>query len=128
MMHETEEIIHADLDFLPLKSYANIVEGNSLRIDWESVVPKDKLSYIMGNPPFVGKKEQSKEQKQELINAFGKKINGIGNLDYVTGWYIKTVSLIKNTNVKAAFVSTNSISQGEQVPVFWKEMLELGVL
>lgn len=127
MMHETEEIIHADLDFLPLKSYANIVEGNSLRIDWESVVPKDKLSYIMGNPPFVGKKEQSKEQKQELINAFGKKINGIGNLDYVTGWYIKTVSLIKNTNVKAAFVSTNSISQGEQVPVFWKEMLELGV-
>jgi len=127
MMHETEEIIHADLDFLPLKSYANIVEGNSLRIDWESVVPKDRLSYIMGNPPFVGKKEQSKEQKKELVDAFRKKIKGIGNLDYVTGWYIKAVSLIKNTSIKAAFVSTNSISQGEQVPIFWKEMLDLGV-
>lgn len=89
MMKETEEIIDTNLDFLPLKSYVNIVEGNSLRIDWESVVPKNKLSYIMENPPFVGKKEQTKEQKQDVIDIFGKKVKGVGNLDYVSCWYKK---------------------------------------
>lgn len=128
MMHETEEIISKNLEFLPLKSYANIVEGNALRVNWESVVPKSELSYIMGNPPFVGKKEQSKDQKNEVIEIFGKKVRGVGNLDYVTCWYRKAVDIMKGTSIKAAFVSTNSICQGEQVPIFWKELLSLGVI
>ena len=128
MMHETEEIISKNLDFLPLKSYANIVEGDALRIDWESVVPKSELNYIMGNPPFVGKKEQSKEQKNEVIEIFGKKVKWVGNLDYVTCWYRKAVDIMKGTNIHTAFVSTNSICQGEQVPIFWKELLSLGVI
>ncbi|MGN1036922.1 MAG: class I SAM-dependent DNA methyltransferase, partial [Ruminococcus sp.] len=127
MMRETEDIMQMNLDFLPLKSYANITEGNALRIDWESVVPKDKLNYIMGNPPFVGKKEQTKEQKQEIIDIFGKNVKGVGNLDYVSGWYRKSATLLKNNNIKAAFVSTNSITQGEQVPILWQELIELGI-
>ena len=127
MMKETEEIIHQNLEFLPLKSYANIVEGNALRIDWETVVPKDKLNYIMGNPPFVGKKEQTKVQKQEVVDTFGKKVKGVGNLDYVSCWYRKAVDIMRDTFIKAAFVSTNSITQGEQVPVLWGELLVLGM-
>lgn len=128
MMKETEDIVNMSLDFLPLKSYANIVEGNALRIDWESVVPKNELNFIMGNPPFVGKKEQSKDQKNEVIEIFGKKVKGVGNLDYVTCWYRKAVDIMKGTSIQAAFVSTNSICQGEQVPIFWKELLSLGVI
>lgn len=127
MMKQTEEIIHMSLDFLPLKSYANIVEGNALRIDWEEVVSKEKLNYIMGNPPFVGKKEQTKEQKTELISLFDKKAKGVGNLDYVSGWYIQAANYIENTNISCAFVSTNSITQGEQVPTLWKCLIEKGV-
>ena len=89
MMKETEDVVHMSLDFLPLKSYANIVEGNALRLDWESVVPKRELDYIMGNPPFVGKKEQTKEQKSDLIAIYGKGISSVGNMDYVTGWYME---------------------------------------
>ena len=127
MMKETKDILNRDLDFLPLKSYANIVEGNALRVDWESVVPKDKLNYIMGNPPFVGKKEQTKIQKQEVIDTFGKKVKGVGNLDYVSCWYRKAIDIMKGSLIKAAFVSTNSITQGEQVPILWNELLSLGV-
>ncbi|HAG03840.1 MAG TPA: methylase [Lachnospiraceae bacterium] len=126
MMHETEEIIHADLDFLPLKSYANIVEGNSLRIDWESVVPKDKLSYIMGNPPFVGARLMVQEQKKDVFTIFdGVKNNG--NLDYVACWYKKATDLMKGTTIRTALVSTNSITQGEQVAILWKKLFEQGV-
>ena len=127
MMQETEKLMQINLNFLPLKSYANIVEDNALRIDWESVVPKEKLNYIMGNPPFVGKKEQTKEQKQEIIDTFGKKVKGVGNLDYVSGWYKKAAILSKNSNIQVAFVSTNSITQGEQVPILWKELIDLGI-
>ncbi len=123
MMHETEEIIHADLDFLPLKSYANIVEGNSLRIDWESVVPKDKLSYIMGNPPFVGAKYQSKKQRSDLI-CLNTQIKNIGLLDYVGGWYIKAARMMHKTKVATAFVSTNSITQGGEPAILWKYIFE----
>ena len=126
MLHATEELINQNIEFLPLKSYPNITEGNALRINWEEVVPKEKLTYIMGNPPFVGKKEQSKEQKQDLVDVFGK-IKGIGNLDYVTGWYRKATDLLKNSTIKAAFVSTNSITQGEQVPILWNELMKLGI-
>jgi methylase of polypeptide subunit release factors len=125
MMKETENVVHMALDFLPLKTNAHIVEGNALRLDWESVVPKRELNYIMGNPPFVGKKEQTKAQKDELVSLFHGE-RGVGNLDYVTGWYVKAVGLLENTPVRAAFVSTNSITQGEQVPVFWKYMLKQG--
>lgn len=127
MLKETEEILNTNLEFLPLKSYANIVEGNALRIDWESVVPKYELNYIMGNPPFVGKKEQTKEQKTELVSLFDKKVKGVGNLDYVSGWYIQAANYIENTNIFCAFVSTNSITQGEQVPTLWKCLVEKGI-
>ena len=117
MLHETEEIIQQNIEFLPLKSYANITEGNALRIDWESVVPKEKLSYIMGNPPFVGNVQLSKEQKNEMDLLFNKKQ---GRLDYVSSWYCKASKLIQNTDIQCAFVSTNSITQGVQVPTLWK--------
>ncbi|MBR5087693.1 MAG: class I SAM-dependent DNA methyltransferase [Muribaculaceae bacterium] len=122
MLAETEQIIKHDIDFLPLKNNANIHEANALRIDWESVVPKDELDYIIGNPPFVGKKEQTRSQKEEIVSLFGPKVKGIGNLDYVAGWYIKAIKMMQYTNIKAAFVSTNSITQGEQVPILWKEL------
>ena len=124
MMQETEQLMQIDLDFLPLKSYANIVEGNALRIDWESVVPKDRLSYIMGNPPFVGANNLTKEQKNEILEICGDEIDKGGLLDYVSAWYIKASRLINGTNVRVAFVSTNSITQGEQVAILWKPLHE----
>lgn len=124
MMKETEEIVNMALDFLPLKSYANIVEGNALRLDWESVVSKDKLNYIMGNPPFVGKKYQTPSQKSDMQFVFGEKQKGIGNLDYVTAWYKKASKTIINTTIEVAFVSTNSLVQGEHIPLFWKPLYE----
>lgn len=122
MMKETEDIVKIHLDFLPLKTNAYIVEGNALRMDWESVVPKTELNYLMGNPPFVGKKEQSKEQKRELTDVFCN-AKGIGNADYVCGWYKKSADYIKNTFIRGALVSTNSITQGEQVPIIWGELI-----
>lgn len=114
------------LDFLPLKTYANITEGNALRLDWETVVPKTTLNYIMGNPPFVGKKEQSREQKSDLVSVW-KNAKGTGNLDYVTGWYKKAAEVVQSSRIQVAFVSTNSITQGEQVPIFWRQMLNMGI-
>ena len=122
MLAETERIIHHDIDFLPLKSYTNIHEGNALRMDWETVVPKDHLNYIIGNPPFVGYSLQSKEQKEDLkalMVGFGN------NIDYVAGWYYKASQLIRGTNTRCALVSTNSITQGEQATAIWKPMFEL---
>ena len=127
MMKETEEIIHKQLDFLPLKSYANIVEGNALRIDWETVVPKEKLNYIMGNPPFVGARLMNKEQKDDLLSVFGSKWKNAGNLDYVSCWYKKATDLMKDTQIHTALVSTNSVSQGESVAILWKPLFEDGV-
>lgn len=118
MMHETEEIISKNLDFLPLKSYANIVEANALRIDWENVVPKSELNYIMGNPPFVGFTFMSSEQKEDIQNLFP----GIKNLDFVSGWFKKASDYIKDTNIECGFVSTNSITQGETVSRLWESL------
>ena len=126
MMAETASILQRNLEFLPLKSYANIVEGNALQMDWESVVPTDQLSYIMGNPPFVGARLMSKEQKEDVLSVWGA-IKNIGNLDYVSCWYKKTSDAMKNTTIKAALVSTNSITQGEQVAIMWKPLMEMGV-
>ena len=121
MLAETEKIIHQDLNFLPLKSYTNIHEGNALRIDWETVVPKDHLNYIIGNPPFVGYAYQTKEQKEDL--AIVCKECG-SNIDYVAGWYYKAAQMIDSTNARVALVSTNSITQGEQVTAVWKNLIE----
>jgi type I restriction-modification system DNA methylase subunit len=124
MMHETEKIIHKDLEFLPLRNYANIHEANALRIDWNDVVPKEQLDYIMGNPPFVGARWMSKEQKGDVISTFGKKWNGVGDLDYVACWYKKAVDLMSGSKMKAALVSTNSITQGSAVTNLWKPFVE----
>ena len=128
MMRETENIIERDLDFLPLRSYANITEGNALRLDWESVVSKDKLSYIMGNPPFVGYSLQSKEQKNDILCIYtdekGKPYKTAGKIDYVSGWYFKAAQLMYGNNIRTAFVSTNSITQGEQVAGVWKPLYD----
>ncbi len=106
---------------VPLIQSATIVHGNALRIDWESVVPKEKLSYILGNPPFVGASMMSAEQKADAVAIFGK-INMASSIDYVGAWYHKAAAYIKNTPIKAAFVSTNSITQGEQVAPLWSKM------
>ena len=126
MMKETEEIVHMHLDFLPLTSYANIVEGNALQIDWEVVVDNDKLSYIMGNPPFIGGMMMTKEQKADIVALLGD-VKGVGELDYVVGWYKKAMDYMKGTSISAAFVSTNSICQGQQAVTMWKPILENGI-
>ena len=108
---------------LPLKKSANIVHANSLHVEWEDVVSKDKLSFILGNPPFIGSKLLNQEQRKDMETIFKGVKNG-KLLDYVTAWYMKASSYIQNTNIKASFVSTNSISQGEQVGVLWKELFD----
>ena len=126
MMQETERLMNIDLDFLPLKSYANIVEDNALRIDWTSVVPREKLSFIMGNPPFVGARMMNESQKDDVFTIFdGVKNNG--NLDYVSCWYQKATELMTSDSVRTALVSTNSITQGEQVAILWKHLFRQGV-
>ena len=126
MMKATEDIVHMELDFLPLKSYANIIEANALRIDWNIVIPKEKLHYIMGNPPFVGARLMSAEQKADLNEIFAG-VKNAGNLDYVCCWYKKAVEMMQGSAIRTALVSTNSISQGEQAALLWKPLFESGV-
>ncbi len=123
MMKETEEIVLMHLDFLPLKSYSNIVEGNALRMDWEEVVPKNELNYIMGNPPFVGASMMTKEQKEQAVSIYGK-IKLSNSIDYVGAWYHKAAKYIDKTKICVAFVSTNSITQGEQVAPLWGKLID----
>ena len=123
MMKETEDVVLMSLDFLPLKTNANIVEGNALLIDWNKVVHKDKLSYIMGNPPFVGATMMTSTQKQEAVAIFGK-IKLSNSIDYVGAWYYQAAKLMEGTKIKCAFVSTNSITQGEQVAPLWRTLIE----
>ena len=124
MMRETEQIVHTKLDFLPLTSYANIVEGNALRIDWDAVVPKERLNYIMGNPPFVGAMWSKGSQREDIALVFPE-CSKTGQIDYVAGWYAKAAKLIVNTNIRCAFVSTNSICQGQQVGLIWEPLINL---
>ena len=184
MMKETEDIIHMDLDFLPLKTNATIIEGNALRMDWSGLHEEEKhpliqakktnlispdeideskmfpisvkesakyevvnlvteelhvgkekpaaiknhYDYIMGNPPFVGYSLQNKEQKADILSVYtdesGKTYKTAGKIDYVAGWYFRAAEFIQNTNTKVAFVSTNSITQGEQVAGIWKPLYE----
>lgn len=109
---------------LPLKKSAKIVHGNALRTDWETVVPNTELSYIIGNPPFYGSRNQNAEQKLDTEIVFGKSINS-GVFDYVACWYYKSAKYIKNTKIKVGFVSTNSICQGVQIPTLWKLLIEV---
>ncbi len=120
MRRETAEILHREPDYLPLKDYANIIEANALKVDWP------RTDYIIGNPPFVGKKEQ-KGKKSEIVELFPKAVKRVGNLDYVAGWYARAIEIIRETETKCAFVSTNSIVQGEQVSILWKYLLECGI-
>jgi len=122
MMKETETILHLNLDFLPLKSYTNIVEGNSLRLDWNEVIPKEQLNYIMGNPPFIGQAMRTKEQAKDIKDVFSPSKVG-GKLDYVAGWFKKASDFMKYTNIETSFVSSNSICQGESVNLLWKLLL-----
>ena len=179
MLAETERIIQHDIDFLPLKSYANIKEGNALRLPWDEwesekkvptifakqtvaytdlskiaptmaseplyynnleihtesvqVLPKKKpttyhvrFDYVMGNPPFVGARIMSESQKNDVLSVFGNMKN-VGNLDYVSCWYKKAAALLQGTNTHAALVSTNSITQGEQVAILWKALAKMGI-
>ena len=126
MMKETEDVVHMTLDFLPLKSYANIVEGNALRTEWTDVIPKYELDYIMGNPPFVGARMMGSEQKDD-VNAIFPGWKNAGNLDYVSCWYKKAADLMAETSIRAALVSTNSVTQGEAVANLWKPLFESGV-
>ena len=123
MLSETERIIHQDIDFLPLKSYHNIIEGNALQVDWGTLVHPD---YIIGNPPFVGKSFQTEEQKNDMKLVFDG-VKNYGNLDYVASWYKKCADLMEGTRCKAALVSTNSVCQGIAVPPLWNHLLTRGI-
>ena len=120
MMKKTSEIVHANIEFLPLKAYANIVEENALKMDWDNVISKYDLNYIMGNPPFIGKGGMRTEN---VVNDL-KSLNIDESLDYVAGWYFKASAYIQGTKIECAFVSTNSITQGEQVTPLWKHLIE----
>lgn len=124
MMDETEQIVHFNLDILPLKSYTNITEGNALQLDWRECVPIDKLNYIIGNPPFYGARYMTASQKADIVAVFGPKWKNVGNLDYVCGWYKKATELMCEYPIRTALVSTNSITQGEQVANLWQPLME----
>ena len=127
MLKETEDILGVPLEFFPLKTNTNIHEGNALRLDWTSVVSPAELSYIMGNPPFVGARNMSKAQKAELRGVFGADWKNAGDIDYVGCWFKKSCDLIAgNHRVRAALVATNSITQGAAVANLWAPLLESG--
>ena len=123
MIQETQEIICRQIDSLPLKSYANIHEGNALRLDWKTVAPD--ANFIIGNPPFVGARVMTASQKADLTEVFDGWKN-VGNLDYVSGWFKKAADFMKTSTTRAAFVSTNSICQGDSVGILWRSLFEAG--
>ena len=125
MMKETEDIVGESLDFLPLKSSAHIHEGNALRMDWNSVIPASKLNYIMGNPPFLGAMNMDSEQREDISKVFPE-CEQPGQVDYVSGWFVKAIKYAKGTPIEISFVATNSICQGAQVPLLWKPLSEMG--
>ena len=128
-LKETSAIAGRAMDFLPLKTNAYIHEGNALRVNWSEVIAPEKLNYIMGNPPFVGARQMSEEQKQDMLSVFGQKWGNLGNMDYVCCWYKCATNLMNsNKKIHAAFVSTNSICQGEQVASLWEPLFNDGVI
>lgn len=127
MMKETEDIVGQDLDFLPLKSSAHIHEGNALRIDWNEVISSSRLSYIIGNPPFVGHQYRSESQKKDMDIVFGESEESTGKIDYVGAWFKKSCDFIQHTNICCGLVATNSISQGESVGALWRPLFKQGI-
>lgn len=126
MLRKTQEIyVGYDFDFLPLRSLSNLHEGNALKTDWSEVFPDD-LTYLVGNPPFLGARNQSKEQKAELLEVFDGAKNA-GNIDYCGAWYMKAARFTQGKRTRCALVSTNSICQGEQVANLWKPLYDLGI-
>ena len=126
-MQQSQNIgVYTDKDFFPLTTNTGIHEGNALRMDWTQIVKPYECNYIMGNPPFIGARVMNKAQKDDLKNIWGT-AKGIGDMDYVSGWYIKSALYMKNTTIDAAFVSTNSISQGVEVAIIWKPIFDLGI-
>lgn len=123
MMKETEDVVHMPLEFLPLKTNAYIVEGNALHLNWDKIISKTELNYIMGNPPFVGGMYMNATQKAEIRDVF-ENVKGAGEMDYVCGWYKLACDYILSSSVRVAFVSTNSICQGESVLTFWKFLIQ----
>ena len=112
-----------EAEVFPLHEAANIVQGNALRIDWSDAMPADRCDYIMGNPPFVGSSNCSAEQKEEVVALFGKKVRRSSSLDYVSGWFYKAAEMMsENRGIAAAFVSTNSVTFGEQVYPIWNTL------
>lgn len=126
MFEKTKYLVYAEDDYLPIKSFANIIEGNSIRIDWEEVIPSSDIKYIIGNPPFKGHQWRTPEQKEDMKIAFHD-FQKHGKLDYVCAWYNKAMDYITNTDIEVAFVSTNSICQGESVPLLWKFLTSKGL-
>lgn len=125
MLNETSKILAREMEQLPLKTYDNIIEGNALTLDWNTVCPASQLSYIIGNPPFIGARLMTQEQKNDILQVFGKNWKNVGNIDYVAGWYLKSAQMMKlNSAIRASLVSTNSITQGEQVVAIWKPLFE----
>lgn len=126
MLRETEDIIQTNIHFLPLTTNASIVEGNALRMDWNDVVSKTELNYIMGNPPFVGQAMRTKEQANEIQLVFSPSTVG-GKLDYVAGWFKKAADYMYRSSIETAFVASNSICQGESVNLLWEMLLKSGI-
>lgn len=128
MLAETERIVQQDISFLPLRTYNNICEGNALQTDWTALCPKEELTYIIGNPPFVGYSLQSAGQKEDMLQILtdekGKPYKMAGKVDYVAAWFFKAAQLMQGTSIRTAFVSTNSITQGEQVAAVWQPVME----
>lgn len=129
MLHETQQILGENFAELPLCNIDTIHCVNALQINWEEYINPEDLDYIVGNPPFVGARIMNEEQKKDIINIFGKDWKNVGNMDYVTCWYKKAFDYIKhNSKIRCAFVSTNSICQGEQVANLWKPLFEDGLV
>jgi hypothetical protein len=123
MNKEASGLFGQSYERLPLASSPHIVCGNALRMDWNDVLPKERCSFVMGNPPFVGKHLMNPEQEHDVSLVWGE-LSGAGFLDYVTAWYRKAVEYVQSTRIPVAFVSTNSITQGEQVGILWSELFQ----
>jgi type I restriction-modification system DNA methylase subunit len=125
MLNETSAIVYHNIDFLPLKSYVNIIEGNALQLTWNDILSPNDCSYIMGNPPFVGHRNVSPEQKEDMIRIFSGKQ---GRLDYVSAWYAIAADYISGTEIECAFVSTNTVVQGTHIQTLWNKLIESNVI
>lgn len=128
---DLDTITGVSLPQFPITEHANIVQANALEIDWEELVPKNDHVIFVGNPPFMGSSNQSAEQKNDQrrlwVEEHGKAIRGGGSIDFVANWFLKAARYMSDTNARAAFISTNSITQGEQPAILWGQLYQLGM-